>query len=121
MRKLSWLMLCVMLLGALAPTVSRARAWGQGQAVTWTEVCTTAGTRHIPINAPSDDTPQPGVVQVDHCAFCVLATDRMVPPSDPFAWQAMPQAPPVQVAADFTFTPFALHWATQPRAPPACV
>jgi hypothetical protein len=121
LRRLSLLVLCVMLLGALAPTVSRARAWSQGNQVPWMEICTTAGTPRSAADAPSGDTTKPGMAVVDHCALCVLSTDRMVPPSSPFEWLALPQAPPELSVAALMFTPFALHWAMPSRAPPACV
>lgn len=121
LRRLSLLVLCVMLLVALAPTVSRARAWGQASAAPWMEVCTTVGTQRTAADAPLSDNSQRGMAVVDHCALCVLSTDRMAPPSSPFEWHALPQAPPVLAVAALKFTPFALHWAMPSRAPPACV
>jgi Protein of unknown function (DUF2946) len=121
LRRLSLWLLCAMLLAALAPTVSRARAWSQGSQVPWMEICTIAGTPRSAADAPSGDTTKPGMAVVDHCALCVLSTERMVPPSSPFEWHALPQAPPALAVADLTFTPFALHWVMPSRAPPACV
>jgi Protein of unknown function (DUF2946) len=121
LRRLSLLVLCVMLLGALAPTVSRAHAWSQGSQVPWMEICTTVGTLRSAAEVSSGDTSNPGMAVLDHCALCVLSTDRMVPPSSPFEWHVLPQAPPALSVAALTFTPFALHWAMPSRAPPACV
>jgi hypothetical protein len=121
LRRLSLLVQCVMLLGALAPTISRARAWSQGSHVPWMEICTTAGTLRSAADVSSGDTTKHGMAVLDHCALCVLSTDRMVPPSSPFQWLALPQAPPALAVAALTFTPFALHWAMPSRAPPACV
>jgi hypothetical protein len=121
LRKLSLLVLCVMLLGALAPTVSRARAWSQGSQINWTEVCTTAGARPVAVDqVPGEDsTPAPAMGMLDHCALCVLATDRMAPPVSPRVWQGLPQAPPVPVAARTVFLQTVLHWTVHSRAPPA--
>jgi hypothetical protein len=121
LRRLTQLMLCTMLLAALAPTLSRARAWSQGSHVPWMEICTTAGTLQSAADVSSGDTTKHGMAVLDHCALCVLSTDRMVPPSSPFQWLALPQAPPALAVAALTFTPFALHWAMPSRAPPACV
>ncbi len=121
LRRLSLLVLGVMLLGALVPTVSRARAWGQGNQAPRMEICTTLGTERMAVDTPSSDTSQPDMAVVDHCVLCVLSTDRMAPPSTPVEWHALPQAPPTLAVAALKFIPFALHWAMPSRAPPACV
>lgn len=118
-RALAWWLLGVMLLGALAPTVSRARAWSQGSTVAWVEVCTSEGTRQIAWDTQSDDAPTlPGTPMLDHCALCVLASDRLAPPPTPFEWQALPQAPPLLAAAFVSFSLSVLHWTAHSRAPP---
>lgn len=123
LRRLSLWLLCVMLLGALAPTVSRARAWSQGSAVPWMAVCTTAAQADPVLGlsgaAQNDEAPLPGAATLDHCALCVLATDRMAPPSTPWAWQARPQAPPRWVPFDLPASEAVLHWTVRSRAPPA--
>lgn len=121
LRRLSLLVLCVMLLGALAPTVSRARAWSQGMSAVWVEVCTTDGARQVALDSTTDDAPAhaPGMSSIDHCALCVLSSDRMAPPSSAFAWQALPQAPPVLGRAVVSISLTVLHWAVRSRAPPA--
>jgi hypothetical protein len=119
-RAVAWWLLGVMLLGALAPTVSRARAWSLGSSTVWVEVCTTEGTRQIALDNRSDDAPgHPGTPMLDHCALCVLASDRLAPPPSPFEWQALPQAPPVLAAAFVPFSLSVLHWTVHSRAPPA--
>ncbi len=120
LRKLSLLVLCVMLLGALAPTVSRARAWSQGAQINWTEVCTTDGARQVVVDqVPGEDrSPAPAMGMLDHCALCVLATDRMAPPVTPWVWQGLPQAPPKLADAHILFIQTVLHWTVHPRAPP---
>ena len=120
LRKLSLLVLCVMLLGALAPTVSRARAWSQGAQINWTEVCTTDGARQVAVDqVPGEDrSPAPAMGMLDHCALCVLATDRMAPPVTPWVWQGLPQAPPKLAEAEIVFIQTVPHWTVQSRAPP---
>ena len=120
LRKLSLLVLCVMLLGALAPTVSRARAWSQGAQINWTEVCTTDGARQVVVDqVPGEDrSPAPAMGMLDHCALCVLATDRMAPPVTPWVWQGLPQAPPKLADAHILFIQTVLHWTVHSRAPP---
>ena len=117
-RWLAWWLLAVTLLGALAPTVSRARAATQGQTgVAWMEVCTAQGMQQVAVNDSQD--PAPAKVVVDHCPLCVLSLDRLSPPVEPFVWQGLPQAPPV---FDLAQTPLPLTprpWAVQSRAPPA--
>jgi hypothetical protein len=120
LRKLSLLVLCVMLLGALAPTVSRARAWSQGAQINWTEVCTTDGARQVAVDqVPGEDrSPAPAMGMLDHCALCVLATDRMAPPVTPWVWQGLPQAPPKLAEAEIVFIQTVPHWTVHSRAPP---
>jgi hypothetical protein len=120
LRKLSLLVLCVMLLGALAPTVSRARAWSQGAQINWTEVCTTDGARQVVVDqVPGEDrSPAPAMGMLDHCALCVLATDRMAPPVTPWVWQGLPQAPPKLAQAQIVFIETVPHWTVHSRAPP---
>lgn len=120
LRKLSLLVLCVMLLGALAPTVSRARAWSQGAQINWTEVCTTDGARQVAVDqVPGEDrSPAPAMGMLDHCALCVLATDRMAPPVTPWVWQGLPQAPPKLAEAEIVFIQTVRHWTVHSRAPP---
>ena len=123
LRRLSLWLLCAMLLAALAPTVSRARAWSQGSAVPWMTVCTTEGTPRTALKQPGhaqgDDGSVPTAAMLDHCALCVLATDRMAPPSTSWAWQARPQAPPRWVPFDLPAFEAVLHWTVHSRAPPA--
>lgn len=119
LRRLSLLVLCVMLLGALAPTVSRARAWAQGSPATWVEVCTTDGARQVSVDSQSDEAPVQGKAMLDHCPLCVLSADRMAPPSSPFEWHALPQAPPVLAQSGVSFAQAVLHWTVLSRAPPA--
>lgn len=51
LRRLALLLLAVMLLGALAPTLSRAQAWAQDRNTTWVEVCTTEGMQPFSVGS----------------------------------------------------------------------
>ncbi len=123
LRRLSLWLMCAMLLAALAPTVSRARAWSQGSAVPWMEVCTANGTQQIAATTatplPAEPDSPSGQTRVDHCALCVLASDRLAPPPAPIAWQVRPQAPPLWVALTDRASSSVLHWTVRSRAPPA--
>ena len=119
LRRLSLWLLCAMLLAALAPTVSRAQAWSQGSPVPWMEVCTTAGAQRTAADTPNDEAPQSGMGMLDHCALCVLASDRMAPPPNPLSWQALPQAPPLLAQLHQHIPQAVPHWTVHSRAPPA--
>jgi hypothetical protein len=123
LRRLSLWLLCAMLLAALAPTVSRARAWSQGSAVPWMAVCSTTESQGVTwaksVHAQADELPQPGATMLDHCALCVLASDRLAPPPKPLSWQALPQAPPLLAQLHQHIPQAVLHWTVHSRAPPA--
>ena len=112
-----------MLLAALAPAVSRARAWSQGSHVPWMEVCTTLGAKRVAVgtsvDVQTDEEPQSSRVMFEHCALCVLANDRMAPPPSPLLWQAFPQALPLLVPHLLYIPQAVLHCTAHSRAPPA--
>ena len=118
-RTLAWWVLAVMLLGALTPTVSRARAAMQDlRGVSWMEVCTPQGLQRVAAQDDGDH-PPPATAVLDHCPLCVLSGDRLAPPTRPLVWWGLPQGPP---AAAFYASPLCLTprtWAVQSRAPPA--
>lgn len=116
-RKLAWWLLAVMLLGALAPTVSRARAAVQDpRGVNWMEVCTPQGMQQV---AAQDVGHAPAsAVVVDHCPLCVLSSDRLTPPSPAFVWIGLPQGPPAPACFESPLHLTPRTWAVQSRAPP---
>lgn len=115
---LAWWLLAVMLMGALAPTVSRARAAAQGTAgVTWMEVCTPQGMTQVA--AQQDNSTLPVTVVVDHCTLCVLGLDRLAPPPQPLVWLGLPQGPPPTFLIATPLPLASRPWAVQSRAPPA--
>lgn len=116
-RTLAWWLMAVMLLGALAPTVSRARAAAQDpRGLSWLEVCTPQGLQRVA--AQDDGSAPPAAVMVDHCPLCVLSGDRLAPPACAYVWSGLPQGPPTSAffESDLRLTP--RTWAVQSRAPP---
>jgi len=72
-RRLAQFMLCVMVFGGLAPTVSRAMSQGR---VDWIEVCTSSGMQRVALvdGVPlEDDAPKSSHVHGDaDCGYCLL-------------------------------------------------
>ena len=72
-RHLAQLVLCVMVFGGLAPTVSRALSQGR---VDWIEVCTSSGTQRVAVvdGVPvEDDAPKSSHGHGDSdCGYCLL-------------------------------------------------
>jgi hypothetical protein len=112
-RLAAWIALAAMLLAALAPTVSRARAWAGAPATGWIEICTVSGMQWVrlagsqPLGEPAP-APAPGL---DGCPFCLLLADRLGPPSPPPAPFGRPGDPPAPV-----FTPAPERHAHIPQA-----
>ncbi len=79
--RLHWVaLLCsiVMMLSALAPTVSRALA-ANGQ-VSWMEICSGDGVQWVLADEAAPDQPAPADSNsIDHCPLCVLVTDKLAP------------------------------------------
>lgn len=86
-RPAVWLALAAMLLGAFAPTVSRALAAARSDGAPMVEVCTSEGPRWVPLAPTSADTlmadashGQESALSLDHCPFCLLVAERLGPP-----------------------------------------
>nr|WP_315466260.1 DUF2946 domain-containing protein [uncultured Rhodoferax sp.] len=118
-----WLVLCVLVLGALMPTVTRALVWSD--AGPWQEICSANGGAVWVSAAPesSQDGAADGqapLPSLDHCPFCLQATDRSAapPPHQPYLFleRGGNQARPVRQA--FFFYPD-LQRAPPARGPPA--
>ncbi len=133
-----WLAVLIAVFGALAPTLSHALVWSQGQNAAWTEICTPTGKRWVKLDAAQKETPQAtgaaatqtqsqtdspqsqeSAFSLDHCPFCLLSTDRVAPPPRAlvhlFAVSGGFKVPTVRQA--FLFIP---HFAIKPppRGPP---
>jgi len=118
-RIATWISLFVLVLASLAPGVSRALAFAKGDAWALGQVCSaTASSRTDGAPAPAGDL----MHAFEHCPFCALHSDGLVPPP------AVPQglaAPALSFAlpALFLHAPRPLFaWApAQARAPPLFV
>jgi hypothetical protein len=112
-RRLAWVLLCALVVAALAPGVARALAFAQGQLAPWSVVC----------SAPADGTPQGGhdaAHLMEHCAWCGLHADALALP--PVASVVL-QQPALRHAMPALFLhaprPLPAWAAAQARAPPA--
>ena len=108
------LMLVSLVLASLAPGIARALSFARGDAAPWSVMCSTLR------GMPGSPAPLGAVTQLlDHCPYCALHTDTLVPP---------PKADPVLLIAGLAHTvpvlflgaPRPLHaWSVaQARAPP---
>ena len=94
-RQIAWIALLVMLLGALAPTMSHALALTRAGTSGLQAVCTTSGVRWVPAPAVAATTGaarstldlltnspagQESVPDLTHCPFCLPIADRLGPP-----------------------------------------
>lgn len=112
-RRLAWVLLCALVVAALAPGVARAMAFAQEQFAPWSVVC----------SAPADGPAAPGheaVHLMEHCAWCSLHATPMAPPP---ADGATLQHPALRHAVPALFLhaprPLPAWAAAQARAPPA--
>lgn len=109
LRLILQLTLAVMLLGALAPTVSRALAAGRHGPVPGADICSAAAPMGGPLPAPAPD----------HCPFCLLVAERLGPPPA-VSWHffhADSGLAPLDVQALFFVSLFSLRLSA--RGPPA--
>jgi hypothetical protein len=121
-RRLTWIALFAVLVGALVPTLSRALAVGGNGG--WTEVCTALGAKWVPLVEDAASQPAPAPLRphgvLDHCAYCSLPGTQaaLLPPAAPLPIAAcMVDDRPPDRCLD---APRTLHaWCrAQPRAPP---
>jgi hypothetical protein len=77
-RLQAWFAIAILLLGALAPSISAALSHARG-GVVWQEICSSAtGLRSA--EAPAKDS-APDMLTMGHCALCHLhAADLALPP-----------------------------------------
>lgn len=120
-RQIIWMAALAVLLGALAPTVSRWLMLRQSVPLPMLEVCVSQldGPSQLVIKRGAEDT-TPAKPGVDRCPLCVLG-DHL--PGLPLSTAiALPQVPTLQeaVPALFLRAPSSLHaWASAlARAPP---
>ena len=87
LRRAVWVMLAAVLLGTLAPAVSRGLAAAEARAG-WVEVCTAGGTKRIPTGDSDPQSPAHAALG-DHCGYCRLQSDQPFALPDPPA-QSLP-------------------------------
>lgn len=111
-RRLAWVLLCALVVAALAPGVARALAFVQGQSAPWSVVCTT------PADVPTPSGHDTAHL-MEHCAWCSLHADTLALP--PAAGLAL-QHPALRHAVPALFLhaprPLPAWRAAQARAPP---
>ncbi|TAF80276.1 MAG: DUF2946 domain-containing protein [Curvibacter sp.] len=118
-----WLVLCVLVLSACMPTVTRALVWSETGP--WQEICTANGGA-VWVSATPESTQdgaangQAPLPSLDHCPFCLQPTDRSAapPPHQAYLFLASGgiQLRPVRQAFFFSID---IHRAPPARGPPA--
>lgn len=123
-RLAAWIAMFAMALAALAPTVSRALAWGAASPGAWIKVCTASGMQQVALPGNAADgggdagKTRPTHLSLDHCPFCFLTADRLGPPAQPtpqFRVDGASPPPPVGVSTVTLRSPVL---AARPRGPP---
>lgn len=115
-RLAAWVTLFTLVLAMLAPTVSRAMAFVQGEVAPWGQVCSVSDKLAASNNrAPADAAAH----LLDHCPYCSLHSDTGDLPPAPVAVAHAP-LPGHALPQLFLQAPRTLHaWASaQARAPP---
>jgi len=75
--RITWLTLCAVFFGVVAPSVSHGLASSTGKL--WVEVCSPAGTRRVALDIDPSKTPSHVHASAD-CPFCLLQGDNPTPP-----------------------------------------
>ena len=75
-RRITWLTLCAVLFGLVAPSIAHGLAAITGRV--WVEVCSVAGTRRVVLDADTGQTPTQVKSSAD-CPFCLLQGDSPAP------------------------------------------
>lgn len=116
-----WMATMAVLLGSLAPGISKMLSGLRQQPLAWVEVCTAQGAQWVAINAVGAEAAKQKQLAhgEGHCPFCLLQAHGMAPPP------ALPGLPVAMTGADaqpflFLHAPHPLHaWSSaQARAPP---
>ena len=84
--QLAWLALCAVVFGAFAPPISKYLATSQG--VSWVEVCSASGSKHVTIDLASKKLPEAPMADDNHCGYCLLQHHSPVVSTDPYMWEA---------------------------------
>ena len=75
--RITWLTLCAVLFGVVAPSVAHGLTAATGRV--WVEVCSVEGTRRVALDIESGQTPAQVNASAD-CPFCLLQGDNPIPP-----------------------------------------
>ncbi|ANN76320.1 DUF2946 domain-containing protein [Bordetella flabilis] len=116
----TWLALCAMCFGAIAPTVSKWLASGAGRTL-WVELCSeTSATHAIAISIAAEEPSSHPVAGDEHCPYCALVHHLpFIPPTAAVFIAALPAMASVYTDAGIelpqTHQPRRAH---APRAPP---
>lgn len=115
-RLASWVTLFTLVLALMAPTLSRAMAFVQGEVAPWGEVCSVGD---LTMDEHQGNPTVPVAHVLDHCPFCSLQGAATALPPAPLAVVAV-SALSHALPALFLQAPRTLHvWsAAQARAPP---
>ena len=122
-RCCAWIAIFAALLGALAPTVSRAAA-SDAAGRLLVEVCTAAGTHWIVLDRTAvDDAAARGggerAFSIDRCPYCVAQAGAAALPAPTAALPlAVPGRTPLPLVAEVAPRPRQSWSPSQPRAPP---
>ena len=110
----AWLAMLLFALATLAPTVSRAMAFAQGQIAPWATVCSAA-------DGAGRSGPADALLHLTaHCPACHLQTDGLVPPPAASAGLALrPATALLPGPADLVPAAAVPRPHGQPRAPPS--
>lgn len=116
-----WLALLIAVVGALAPALSHALARSGAGSPALVEVCTSSGARWVALAvsvAPADG--QGTAPHIEHCPFCLHASDHCAPPTHPLAYHLrMRVGIHEAVVAQAYFYPTRHTIVPPPRGPPA--
>jgi len=110
-RRIAWVMLIALVVAAMAPGISRALAFAQGQLAPWSVLCSAPG------EAPMQGDQEPRHL-LEHCAWCSLHGSTLAPPPAPTVLQLADLGqvvPPLFLHAPRLLPAWA---AAQARAPP---
>ena len=120
-RFIAWFACIAILLNSLAPAISHAMASVQGKDAPWAQICSTSGTKYIPLDfGQNDRDQQPQPMAMQHCAYCLTHAGSFAVFTD-VALQFEPVSLAYSYPALFYQSPHPLFvWAAaSPRAPPA--
>jgi hypothetical protein len=119
-RFAAWIACIAMLFAALAPSMSQAMSALPGD--TWTEICSTSGSKFVKVTSGTDDASHPAkhkAVHVEHCPLCAThAGSFALPPSAGFTIPLIETQETHPLLFFQAPHPLAIWTAAQSRAPP---